>query len=101
MNRKFFWLGLLVMVLLVWGAAGASIASAQAPTPTPAPVPTVQPQPSGSGLPIPGLNELDKVYAIVRMVSDLVQGKVTPNPDQLFTQSKQSATDLISQQGAG
>jgi hypothetical protein len=60
------------------------------------------PQTEGSGgFQIPGARELDKVYAIVRMISDLAQGKVTPNPDQLFQQSRQGATDLLSQEGAG
>ncbi len=70
-------------------------AHAQDPTPTP-------PQPQTSPpLQIPGVNELDKVYAIVQMISDLAQGKVTPNPDQIFQQSKQGATDFLNQPGAG
>jgi hypothetical protein len=55
----------------------------------------------GGGLPIPGVQELDKVYAIVQMVSDLAQGKVTPNPDQIFQQSQKSATEFLDREGAG
>lgn len=77
------------------------VAHAQGPTPVPLP-PTPQPQAQpGNGSPIPGVNELDKVYAIVRMVSDLAQGKVTPNLDQIFQQSQKSATDFLNQPGAG
>lgn len=77
------------------------VAHAQDPTPIPTPAPTSPPTPlpqGEAGFPIP---ELDKIYAIVRMVSDLVQGKVSPSPDQIFAQSRQSATDILEQQGAG
>lgn len=84
-----------LLLLLLTFSMGLSVAHAQDPTPTPPqppPVPT---------LPIPGANELEKVYGIVRMVSDLAQGRVTPNPDQIFQQSQQSATDFMNQNGAG
>lgn len=84
---------LLLLLTLVWNAA-VPAAHAQDPTPVP-------PPPTGQPSPIPGLNELDKVYAILRMVSDLAQGKVTPSTDQIFAQSRQSATDLLDQPGAG
>lgn len=83
------WLALLLTV------CGAVVAHAQDPTPTP-------PQPQNNPpLQIPGTQELDKVYGIVRMISDLAQGKVTPNSDQIFQQSQQSATDILSHEGAG
>lgn len=82
-----------VLVLLV--VMSGPVAHAQSPTPTPSPLPGLPP------LQIPGANELEKVYAIVQMVSDLVQGKITPNPDQFFQQSRKSATDLLNQPGAG
>lgn len=86
------WLvGVLLLVTLV---IGAHVAHAQDPTPTPTTPPT-------GGFQIPGAQELDKVYAIVRMISDLAQGKVTPNPDSLFQQAQQGATDLLNQPGAG
>jgi hypothetical protein len=88
------WVCAIALVLFL--GMSAAVAHAQDPTPTPPPVPAAPP-----GVQVPGVNELDKVYAIVQMVSDLAQGKVTPNPDRLFEQSKQSATDLLSQQGAG
>lgn len=78
-----------------------TVAHAQDPTPAPQPQPTAQAPESGGGLPVPGVRELDKVYAIVQMISDLAQGKVTPNADQLFQQSRSQATDLLSQEGAG
>ncbi len=78
------------------------VAHAQDPTPIPTSPPVPLPRgEGGSGLQIPGVSELDKVYAIVRMVSDLAQGKVTPNVDQIFEQSKQGATDFLNQPGAG
>ncbi len=89
-NRKVIllrtqWLGALACALLL--ALGSHlVAYAQDPTPPP---------------PVPVTSELDKVYAIAQMLSDLAQGKVTPNPDQLFQQTKQGATDLLSQEGAG
>lgn len=90
-----------VLVALAAVSAGGNLAHAQGPTPIPSPpAPTSQGQ-SGNGLPIPGINELDKAYAIVQMVSDLVQGKVTPNVDQIFQQSQKSATDFLNQPGAG
>jgi len=95
---------LTLVALTVTGAAGAH-AQGPAPTVTPPAVnpntPPVTAPTLPGGLTIPGANELDKVYAIVQKVSDLAQGKVTPNPDVLFDQSKQSATDLINDQGAG
>jgi len=89
---------IIVLALVVGLAAAGNVAHAQNPTPTP---PPIVPTPPTGGVQIPGVSELDKVYGIVRMISDLVQGKVTPNPNQLFTQSQQSATDLLEQQGAG
>jgi hypothetical protein len=77
-----------VFCALLLTLSGGSVARAQTPTPPP---------PGGGGFNLP---ELDKVYAIVQMVSDLAQGKVS-NPDQLFAQSKQSATELLGQPGAG
>jgi hypothetical protein len=88
---------LFVLLLLVTIVTGSPVAHAQDPTPT-AP-PTVTP-PSG-GFQLPGSQELDKVYSIVRMISDLAQGKVTPNPDSLFQQAQQGATELLNQPGAG
>src|SRR5262249_2410994 len=83
---------LLVLLCLM---LGSQVALAQSPTPTPSPLPGLPP------IQLPGTNELNKVYAIVQMVTDLVQGKVTPNPDQIFQQSRKSATDLLNQPGAG
>lgn len=84
---------------LCLGSAGAGAAHAQNPTPVP---PTPVPAGAGpAGLHIPGAQELDKVYAILQMVTDLAQGKVTPNPDQLFQRSRQGATELLGQQGGG
>jgi len=40
-------------------------------------------------------------YQFLQMVSDLLQGKITPNPNQIFERSKQSATELIEREGAG
>lgn len=94
---------LVCALLLAVGMTPGSglVAHAQGPTPVPAPpTPQSQGQP-GSGLQIPGVSELDKVYAIVRMVSDLAQGKVTPSLDQIFQQSQKSATDFLNQPGAG
>lgn len=83
----------ILILLLLLCMIGSQVAHAQNPTPTPSPtLPPIQ---------IPGANELDKVYAIVQMVSDLAQGKITPNPDQFFQQSRKSATDLLNQPGAG
>ncbi len=92
----------ILLALFLFGASG-NAAHAQDPTPVPTAgqAPTPPPTTAPGGLPIPGAQELDKVYAIVQMVSDLAQGKVTPNPDQLFQQSKQGATDLLSHEGAG
>lgn len=92
----------ILLALFLFGASG-NAAHAQDPTPVPTAGQATPPPPTTApgGLPIPGAQELDKVYAIVRMVSDLAQGKVTPNPDQLFQQSKQGATDLLSHEGAG
>jgi hypothetical protein len=84
---------LLVSLLLV---SSSAVAHAQDPTPTP-PAPPAAP----GGIPLPGSQELDKVYAILRMLTDLAQGKVTPNPDSLFQQAQQGATDLLDQPGAG
>lgn len=92
-EKRAFFCAVLFALLMALG--GGVVAHAQDPTPTP-------PQPpSLPTLPIPGVNELDKVYAIVRMVSDLVQGKVTPNPDQIFQQTQDTATDFLNQEGAG
>lgn len=91
---------MMLLVLVVVNTSG-TIAHAQDPTPVPSPQPTVPQTQQGGGLPIPGARELDKVYAIVQMISDLAQGKVTPNRDQIFQQSRNQATDLLSQQGAG
>lgn len=89
----------LPVLCILFVSMSASVAHAQGPTPQPTPV---QPAPpSNQGSPIPGVSELDKVYGIVRMVSDLVQGKVTPSGDQLFGQSQQAAQKLIGDQGAG
>lgn len=103
-NLRWF---VVLLTLVVLTATGAVAAHAQGPAPTVTPPgvsPTAPPvtatTPLGT-LPIPGASELDKVYAIVQKVSDLLQGKVTPNPDALFDQSRQSATDLIRDQGAG
>ena len=92
----------ILLALFLFGASG-NAAHAQDPTPVPTAGQATTPPPTTApgGLPIPGAQELDKVYAIVQMVSDLAQGKVTPNPDQLFQQSKQGATDLLSHEGAG
>lgn len=76
------------------------VAHAQAPTPIPSPPPTTQPRGQG-GFQLPQIPELDKVYAIVQMVSDLAQGKMSPSPDQIFAQSKKSATEILDQKGAG
>lgn len=84
---------ILLWLLLVW-SIGSPVAHAQDPAPTP------QPQ-NNPPVQIPGVNELDKVYAIVRMISDLAQGKVSPSPDQIFEQSQKSATDFLNQNGAG
>ncbi len=88
---------LVVLMLLGCFAASAAVANAQDPTPTPPPPAPAQ----GSGLPIPGAQELDKLYAIVKMVSDLAQGHTTPNADQIFQQSQKSATELLDHEGAG
>lgn len=100
-----------IALLIVVALSGAVVAHAQGPTPSP---PTVDPSPptpipqgegsqagAGNAWQIPGVSEIDKVYAIVRMISDLAQGKVSPAPDQLFAQSKQSATDLLTDRGIG
>ena len=94
-SMKFFSVRIAVIFLL-WCAIsfGGQVAHAQDPTPTPPPQ-------TNPPMQIPGVNELDKVYAIVQMISDLAQGKVTPNPDQIFQQSKQGATDFLNQPGAG
>jgi hypothetical protein len=96
---KFSVISMVVLVLIVGASTG--IAFAQDPTPIP---PTPTPPVSQGPIPqlqLPGAAELDKVYAIVRMVSDLAQGKVTPQPDQLFAGSRQAATDLLDREGAG
>src|SRR5512142_1214524 len=36
---------------------------------------------------------------VLRLFLDTLQGKVTPNADALFDQSRQSATDLLNQSG--
>lgn len=90
-----------LLLVTVLADVGSPVAHAQDPTPVPSPQPTVPQPPQGGGLPIPGARELDKVYAIVQMISDLAQGKITPNRDQIFQQSRDQATDLLSQQGAG
>lgn len=95
MKFSFARLGIVLFALCI-ALSGISNAHAQDPTPTPPP-----PVSAPGGLPIPGAQELDKVYAIVRMISDLAQGKVTPNPDSLFQQAQQGATDLLDQPGAG
>jgi hypothetical protein len=97
---RLFWLAVICALLLAMSSG--LVAHAQNPTPPPSPAaqpspPTPLPQ-GEEGFQIP---ELDKVYAIAQMVSDLVQGKVSPSPDQLFAQSRQSATALLNQQGAG
>lgn len=95
---------LLVAAAIVCAALGAwgsvFVAHAQDPTPIPSPPPQTQ-NDGGAGFQIPGANELDKLYAIAQMISDLAQGKVTPNPDQIFQQSRQGATDLLNHEGAG
>lgn len=93
--------GILFLLAMSLILAGSMVAHAQGPDPTATPVPQAQTPPNVAGIPIPGGAELDKVYGIVQMVSDLVQGKVTPNPNGLFDQSKKSASDLLGQQGAG
>ncbi len=103
------WKILVILLSLLWltGASGLVVhAQGPAPTPTPPVVipatpPVTTPQTSPGGLRLPGLSELDKVYAILQLVSDLLQGRVTPNPEQLFQQSRQTAADLINTQGAG
>lgn len=103
------WKILVILLSLLWltGASGLVVhAQGPAPTPTqpvviPATPPVTTPQTSPGGLRLPGLSELDKVYAILQLVSDLLQGRVTPNPEQLFQQSRQTAADLINTQGAG
>ncbi|MBI4675337.1 MAG: hypothetical protein HY741_27145 [Chloroflexi bacterium] len=96
----------LLLLILAVGVSG-NVAHAQDPTPIPTPAPTLPPAPTSPPAPLPTgeggwqIPELDKVYAIVRMVSDLARGQVSPSPDQLFAQSRQSATDILNQQGAG
>lgn len=87
---------LLLLLVLISFLASSQVARAQDPTPTPPPPVTLP-----GGLTIPGSQELDKVYAIVRLVSDLAQGKVTPNPDSFFQQANQGATNLLNQPGSG
>ncbi len=87
------WIAVVCALCLTMG--GGWVARAQGPTPQPTPASTEQ-----GGLQLPQIPELDKVYAIVQMVSDLAQGKTT-NPDQWFAQSKQSATEILAQPGAG
>jgi len=89
------WSWLAVVGALALTLGGGLVAHAQNPTPPPPPQPSAQ-----DGLQLPQIPELDKVYAIMQMVSDLAQGRVT-NPDQLFAQSKQSATEILDQPGAG
>lgn len=82
-----------VSALLLLALLGSvSVAHAQDPTPTP----IAPPNPVSSAL-----NEVDKIYVIGQLATDLLQGKLTPNPNALFSQSKQSAADLLNQQGAG
>lgn len=93
---RLVWIAVVCALFMTMG--GGLVAHAQNPTPPPAPSP---PAPQGQGgIQLPQIPELDKVYAIVQMVSDLVQGKVT-NPDQLFAQSKQSAAEILDHPGAG
>src|SRR5262245_43487173 len=103
MNKQYVRLVGVLLLIILLGVSGG-IARAQDPTPfppnPPSPAPTPAPVTPG-GIQIPGAQELDKVYAIVRMVTDLAQGKMTPNPDSFFTQARQGATDLLSQPGAG
>ena len=95
-NARLIWIAVVCALCMTMGSS--LVAHAQDPTPIPSPPPSA---PQGqNALQLPSLPELDKVYAIVQMVSDLAQGKVT-NPDQLFAQSKQSATELLNQPGAG
>jgi hypothetical protein len=94
---------ILLLALLVFGTSSPT-AHAQDPTPPPQPTPISTQGQLPGGLPIPqlpGSAELDKVYAIVQMVSDLAQGKVTPNSDAIFEGTKDQATELLGEQGAG
>ncbi len=92
------WVFIAIFCALLMTMGSGLVAHAQNPTPQPSPP---APLPAGEGgIQLPQIPELDKVYAIVQMVSDLAQGKVT-NPDQLFAQSKQSATEMLEQNGAG
>ncbi len=101
-----------VLCALLLAMSSGFAAHAQDPTPQPSPTQPTQPSQPSSTQPSPPaplpqgeggfkIPELDKVYAIVRMVSDLAQGKVSPSPDQIFAQSRQSATDILEQPGAG
>lgn len=96
------WMFFAVVCALLLALGSSLVAHAQDPTPLPTPLPTspLTPLPQGEGSLLPQIPELDKVYAIAQMVSDLAQGKVT-NPDQIFAQSKQSATEMLDQPGAG
>lgn len=90
---RLFWSGISIFALLVLALLGSvPVAHAQDPTPTP----IAPPNPVSTAL-----SEVDKIYAIGQLATDLLQGKLTPNPNALFSQSKQSATDLLNQQGAG
>lgn len=102
MHTRAILIALFLLVPMLFGVS-SSVAHAQDPTPVAPTAPTTVPQtqPLPGGFVIPGTRELDKVYAIVQMISDLAQGKVTPNPDQIFQQSRNQATDLLSQEGAG
>lgn len=108
MQFRLFWFGLIFILLLTFIGCGGE--AAQTPTPLPTPTPTPAPASSSpfDGLgqllqppQVPGVSEIEKAYAVMQMVSDLLQGKLTPGPDLLFNRSKQSATDLLNNEGIG
>lgn len=90
-----------LLVALTLVLLSGSFAYAQEPTPVPPATPPA-PTPTVSSLPgIGQLDEIEKIYAIGRMVTDLLQGKLTPNPDALFDKSKESAAGLLQDQRVG
>lgn len=94
----------LLFALALLGVMSAGPAAyAQGPVPTPTPdTGGFQTHPDSSSLPeASAANELDKIYAIVQMVSDLWRGRIAPNADQLWEQSKRQTADWLAYQGTG